>query len=262
MPRTPTLRYVQRIQVGVRLRTSGGLGRVDRRQPFPYITPLNRCLTSYLRANKRLSAGEKGYGGVSMLDHDSSGEGGDMKTALRQELQAHLLDYSLRFGDFTLTSGRKSDYYIDGKQTTLRSRGAYLVARLILDELKNAAVDAIGGPTLGADPVIGAVVALAALEDISLVGFIVRKEPKRHGTQRWIEGPLQPGMRVAVFDDTVTTGGSLKHAIDQVEAAQCTVVKVLVIVDRQEGAGQHFARWGYPLQALFTIDELKAARTS
>jgi orotate phosphoribosyltransferase len=184
-----------------------------------------------------------------------------MTIALRQELQTCLLEHSLRFGDFTLTSGHKSDYYIDGKQTTLRSRGAYLVAQLILDDLKGTGVDAIGGPTLGADPVIGAVLALAALRDIPLIGFIVRKEAKGHGTQRLIEGPLQPSMRVAVFDDTVTTGGSLKHAIDQVEAAQCRVVKVLAIVDRQEGAQQNFAQWGYPFQALFTIEALKAART-
>jgi orotate phosphoribosyltransferase len=109
--------------------------------------------------------------------------------------------------------------------------------------------------------VIGAVVALAALENIPLIGFIVRKEAKGHGTQRLIEGPLRPGMRVAVFDDTVTTGGSLKHAIEQVEAAQCTVAKVLAIVDRQEGAQQNFAQWGYPFQALFTIEALRAART-
>jgi orotate phosphoribosyltransferase len=184
-----------------------------------------------------------------------------MTTALRQELQACLLEHSLRFGDFTLTSGRRSDYYIDGKQTTLRSRGAYLVAQLILDDLKGTRVDAIGGPTLGADPVIGAVVALAALENTPLVGFIVRKEAKGHGTQRLIEGPIRPGMRVAVFDDTVTTGGSLKHAIEQVEAAQCTVAKVLAIVDRQEGAQQNFAQWGYPFRALFTIEALRAART-
>jgi orotate phosphoribosyltransferase len=183
-----------------------------------------------------------------------------MSTALRQELQSYLLEYSLRFGEFTLTSGRKSDYYIDGKQTTLRSRGAYLVGQLILDALKGTAVQAIGGPTLGADPVIGAVIALAALENIPLIGFIVRKEAKEHGTQRLIEGPLEPGMQVAVFDDTVTTGGSLKHAIDQVEAAQCRVAKVLAIVDRQEGAQQNFAHWGYPFQALFTIETLKAAR--
>lgn len=184
-----------------------------------------------------------------------------MTTALRQELQTYVLEHSLQFGDFTLTSGRKSDYYIDGKQTTLRSRGAYLVARLILEELQGTEVDAIGGPTLGADPVIGAVMALAALEDIPLIGFIVRKEAKGHGTQRLIEGPLQAGMRVAVFDDTVTTGGSLKHAIDQVEAAQCIVVKVLAVVDRQEGAQQNFAQWGYPFYALFTIDALRDART-
>jgi len=118
-----------------------------------------------------------------------------MTTTLHQELQTYLLEYSLRFGNFTLTSGRTSDYYIDGKETTLRSRGAYLVAQLILDELKGTGVDAIGGPTLGADPVIGAVVTLAALENIPLIGFIIRKEAKEHGTQRLIEGPLQPGMR-------------------------------------------------------------------
>jgi orotate phosphoribosyltransferase len=185
-----------------------------------------------------------------------------MEITLRQELKAYLLEHSLRFGDFTLTSGRKSDYYIDGKRTTLRARGAYLVARLLLDALHGSGIEAIGGPTLGADPVIGAVMALAGLEEYALVGFLVRKEPKRHGTLQLIEGPLQPGMRVAVFDDTVTTGGSLKHAIDQVEAAQCTVAKVFAIVDRQEGAQQNFAQWGYPFHPLFTIDELKAARTS
>ena len=185
-----------------------------------------------------------------------------MAATLRQELQAHLLEHALRFGDFTLTSGRKSDYYIDGRRTTLHWRGAYLVAKLLLDELRGLGVDAIGGPTLGADPVIGAVIALAALEEVPLIGFLVRKEPKSHGMQQLIEGPLDPGMRVAVFDDTVTTGGSLKHAIDQVEAARCTVVKVFAIVDRQEGAQQNFAQWGYPFHALFTIDELKAAWTS
>src|SRR5919108_2391611 len=118
---------------------------------------------------------------------------GEMTATMRHELQAHLLEHSLRFGEFTLTSGRKSDYYIDGRRTTLRSRGVYLVAKLLLDELKGLGVDAIGGPTLGADPVIGAVIALAALEDMPLIGFLVRKEPKRHGTQQLVEGPLQPG---------------------------------------------------------------------
>jgi orotate phosphoribosyltransferase len=185
-----------------------------------------------------------------------------MKMAIRQELQAYLLEHSLQFGEFTLTSGRKSDYYIDGRRTTLRSRGVYLVAKLLLDELRGLEVDAIGGPTLGADPVIGAVIALAALEGMPLVGFLIRKEPKRHGMQQLIEGPLQHGMRVALFDDTVTTGGSLKHAIEQVEAAGCRVVKVFAIVDRQEGARQNFERWGYPFHPFFTIDELKAARPS
>jgi orotate phosphoribosyltransferase len=182
-----------------------------------------------------------------------------MDTSLRRELQGYLLEHSLRFGEFTLTSGRRSDYYIDGKQTTLRARGLFLVAKLLLDACKPLGIDAFGGPTLGADPVVGAVIALAAQEGLSLVGFIVRKAPKRHGTQQFIEGPLAPGMRVAVFDDVVTTGGSIKHAIDQVEAAGCTVVQALAIVDRQEGARQNFVQWGYPFRSLFTIDELRAA---
>ncbi len=212
------------------------IGGVDSRHPFHYITAPN--------------LGRRG----------SFNGGMEMNADIRQELQRHLLDYALRFGDFTLTSGRKSDYYIDGRQTTLHARGVFLAAKLLLAELKLIAVEAIGGPTLGADPVIGAVLALAALENLPLIGFIVRKESKRHGTQQLIEGPLQPGMRVAVFDDTVTTGGSLKHAIAQVEASQCSVVKVFAIVDRLEGAQQSFAQWGYPFQAFFTIDELKAAR--
>lgn len=182
-----------------------------------------------------------------------------MDTALRQELLEDLLKYSLRFGQFTLTSGRSSDYYIDGRQTTLRPRGAFLVAKVLLEEIKALAVDAIGGPTLGADPVIGALMALASVEGIPIVGFLVRKEAKGHGLQRSVEGALEPGMRVAVFDDTVTTGGSLKHAIEQVEACKCTVLKAFALVDRQEGAQANFAQWGYPFQALFTIDELRAA---
>lgn len=183
-----------------------------------------------------------------------------MDPALRQELQQELLRYSLRFGEFTLTSGRKSDYYIDSKLTTLRPRGAFLVARLLLEELKSAPVDAIGGPTISADPVIGALIALASMESIPLVGFLVRKEAKDHGMGRAIEGPLEAGMRVAVFDDVVTTGGSIKQAIDQLEAYNCTVVNTYTIVDRQEGAQANFAHWGYPFHALFTMAELRAAR--
>ncbi len=183
-----------------------------------------------------------------------------MDPALRQELLEDLLKYSMRFGEFILTSGRKSDYYIDARQTTLRPRGAFLAAKLLLEELKSSPVDAIGGPTTAADPVIGALMAVASLESTPLVGFQVRKEAKSHGMQRSIEGPLQPGMRVSVFDDTVTTGGSLKHAIEQVEASQCTVVKAYALVDRQEGARENFARWGYPFHAIFTIAELRTAR--
>jgi len=182
-----------------------------------------------------------------------------MDPTLRRELQDVLLRDSLKFGDFTLTSGRKSDYYLDCRLTTLRPRGAFLVAKLLLDELKSLRVDAIGGPTIAADPVVGALMPLASLEGIPLVGFLVRKEAKGHGMQRSVEGPLEPGMRVALFDDVATTGGSLKHAIDEVEASRCTVVNTYVIVDRQEGAQENFVHWGYPFHPFFTIAELRAA---
>lgn len=183
-----------------------------------------------------------------------------MDASLRHDLQEVLLRYSLKFGEFTLSSGRRSDYYIDCRLTTLRPRGAFLVAKLLLDELRSQSVDAIGGPTIAADPVIGALMPLASLEGIPLVGFLVRKEAKSHGMQRSVEGPLEPGMRVAIFDDVATTGGSLKHAIDEVEAVRCTVVTTYVIVDRQEGARENFAQWGYPFHPFFTIAELRAAR--
>lgn len=102
---------------------------------------------------------------------------------LRDELLQHLLAHSFRTGEFTLASGRKSNYYINGKMTTLDARGAYLVGRTFLAMVADDVPDAVGGLTLGADPIVGAMIALAGLEDLPLKGFIVRKEAKGHGTQ-------------------------------------------------------------------------------
>lgn len=178
---------------------------------------------------------------------------------LRDELLQHLLLHSFKTGDFTLASGRKSNYYINGKMTTLDARGAYLVGRTFLAMIADDIPDAVGGLTLGADPIIGAMIALAGLEDMPLKGFIVRKEAKGHGTQSLVEGSLAKGARVVIVEDVVTTGGSSLQAIAAVKALGCDVRKVLAVVDREEGGREALKKEGYPLEAVFTTRDLMAA---
>lgn len=178
---------------------------------------------------------------------------------LRDELLQHLLAHSFRTGEFTLASGRKSNYYINGKMTTLDARGAYLVGRTFLAMVADDVPDAVGGLTLGADPIVGSMIALAGLEDLPLKGFIVRKEAKGHGTQSLVEGPLSPENRVVVIEDVVTTGGSALQAIAAVKAIGCEVRKVLAVVDREEGGRDALKKEGYALEAIFTAHELMTA---
>ncbi len=178
---------------------------------------------------------------------------------LRDQLLQHLLANAFRTGEFTLASGRKSNYYINGKMTTLEARGAYLVGRTFLAMLADDVPDAVGGLTLGADPIVGAMIALAGLEDLPLKGFIVRKEAKGHGTQSLVEGSLTQGDRVVIVEDVVTTGGSSIQAIAAVKAIGCDVRKVLAVVDREEGGREALKELGYPLEAVFTARELMAA---
>ncbi|MBI4379554.1 MAG: orotate phosphoribosyltransferase, partial [Nitrospinae bacterium] len=148
-------------------------------------------------------------------------------------------------------------YYIDGKQVTLDPEGTFLTARLFLDMLKDTRVDAVGGLTLGADPIAASMAAISYVEDNPIKAFIVRKTPKKHGMQRYIEGPnLDSSSRVAIVDDVVTTGGSILKAIEVVEKQGCKVVKVLAIVDRLEGARENLAEKGYRLVSLFTRNDL------
>jgi len=164
-------------------------------------------------------------------------------------------DRALRFGDFTLASGKKSTYYLDGKQITLHSRGLQLVSEGLLDLLSDVAFDAIGGMSIGADPIIGGVLTAASARGREMLGFLVRKEPKGHGTQRYIEGPVQPGMKVVVIDDVVTTGGSSLQAADRIIEFGCEVVQVVGIVDRMEGGPANFAARNLPLRSLLTIQD-------
>ncbi|HEX7117265.1 MAG TPA: orotate phosphoribosyltransferase [Longimicrobiales bacterium] len=176
----------------------------------------------------------------------------------RDRLRALLLDRSVRRGDFVLSSGARSTYYIDGRRTTMSGRGQLLIGRLGLATLDERAwrPAAVGGLTLGADPVAYAIAHTAALEDRALDAFTVRKEPKGHGTGRRIEGSFEPGMDVVVVEDVVTTGESALRAIAAVEAEGGRVLGVLAVVDREEGGRERLEQAGYSLAALFTAAEL------
>lgn len=180
---------------------------------------------------------------------------------LRKRLARLLLEKSYREGDFTLTSGKKSDYYFDCKQTALHPEGSWLLGRLFLEFLKKVAIDGVGGMTLGADPLVTAVTVLSHEAGRPLPGFIVRKQSKGHGTDQYLEGlaNFAPGARVAMLEDVVTTGGTLLKAIGRVRDAGFDVVAVLCVLDRQEGGREALAEAGYELVSIFTRKELVAA---
>ena len=179
-----------------------------------------------------------------------------MLQADRARLMELLKTHSLMFGDFTLASGKKSKFYFDSKKTTLRPEGAYLVAAEMLHLLdeKKIRASAIGGLTLGADPIVCPIAALSHGTDHPMRAFIVRKETKGHGTTRQIEGDLDEGCDVVVVDDVVTTGGSTLKAIEAAEQAGHRVVAVLCIVDREQGGAAALSKW--PFLSLFTRSEI------
>lgn len=156
-------------------------------------------------------------------------------------------------GEFTLASGRKSNHYFEGKRLTLSAEGAYLLGRVIFDELVNIDVDAVGGLAIGADPIATAVSLVSHLEGKPIPSFIVREEPKQHGTRRKIEGHIKKGFRVVIVDDVITTGGAVSKAIEAVEAAGCKVVKVIVLVDRHEGGSEKLKKLGYDFTSIIDL---------
>ena len=174
----------------------------------------------------------------------------------REELKKILMERSILKGDFTLASGRKSTYYINGKMTSLYSRGLFIAARLLLDLLEDTDYDAFAGPTIGADPIIGALLALSAERGEEREGLLIRKESKEHGTKKLVEGNLQAGMKVIILEDTVTTGGSLLKAARAVEDGGGEIAGIFVMVDREEGARESIAGAGYSFTSLFRVSEL------
>ena len=171
----------------------------------------------------------------------------------KRALMELVREKALKFGDFTLASGKKATYYLDGKQVTLDPAGARLVAEGILDLLGPKMPTAVGGMSIGADPITAAVVTMSAVRETPVVGFMVRKEAKGHGTNQYVEGPVKPGDDVVILEDVVTTGGSSLMAIERVEAFGMKVVRVIAIIDRMEGGAEAFAKQGYELASLLTI---------
>ena len=176
----------------------------------------------------------------------------------RDALLALLHARSIRFGDFILASGERSSFYIDARRTTMAAEGLELIGRLGLRAIRAAGWQpaAIGGLTLGADPVAYAV-AMASRQSRPLIeAFSVRKEPKSHGTKRRIEGNFASGDAVVVAEDVITTGGSALRAIEAVQEEGGTVLGVLAVVDRMQGGAEAIAEAGVPVVSLVTAGDL------
>jgi len=174
----------------------------------------------------------------------------------RQALIDLVRDRALSLGEFTLASGKKSSYYLDCRRVTLDALGARLVAEGMLELLADDMPELVGGMAIGADPITGAILALAGVRSLALRGVMVRKEPKGHGTGRYVEGTFREGEEVVIIEDTVTTGGSSLLAIERCEAVGLKVRRVLAIADRLEGGAEAFAQRGYQLTPLLTIRDL------
>ncbi|MGH7740860.1 MAG: orotate phosphoribosyltransferase [Candidatus Eiseniibacteriota bacterium] len=182
-----------------------------------------------------------------------------MEATERDRLRQMLLDRSMRFGEFVLSSGATSNYYIDVRKTSLHPDGLRLISRMFWEALKSERVTAVGGLTLGADPLVAGLMLHAAEEGQTLEGFLVRKTSKDHGLRGQVEGNLAGHKRIAILDDVITSGESALIAAEAAESYKAEVVRVLAVVDREQGASQVFEQRGYPFSALFSIDELLPA---
>lgn len=173
----------------------------------------------------------------------------------REELKRLLAQHSLKFGTFTLASGKTASYYLDCRNLTLHPKGANVIAAGILERLSAmpAMPDAVGGMAIGADPITAAVVTVAGQRDLPLVGFMVRKEPKGHGTGRQVEGPVSPGQKVVIVEDVITSGGSALAAVKAAREFGLEVIGVIGIIDRLAGGQEAFAAEGIELQTLLTV---------
>ena len=176
---------------------------------------------------------------------------------LKQQLLDLICTDAYKEGDFVLSSGQQSSYYINGKLVTLHPQGAQMVGRVMLDYLADDVIG-VGGLTLGADPIVTSVSVVAAYEGRSITPLIVRKEAKGHGTQAYIEGPVLPKQsNIVILEDVVTTGQSAMKAVTRLREAGYTVNQVLSLVDRQQGGADYYTQIGLDFQAVYTISDIQ-----
>ncbi len=180
--------------------------------------------------------------------------------SVKEELKSIICELSYEEREVTLASGRKSNFYFDGKQTTLHARGGLLVGQAFWNEVKqfDGPIAGVGGLTLGADPIATATSIAAQLEGSSIHAFIIRKEPKGHGTGQWLEGRknLPPGSRVVIVEDVTTTGDSSLKAVERAKEEGLEVVGIVTLVDREEGAREAIEGAGQILRTIFTKSEV------
>jgi orotate phosphoribosyltransferase len=179
----------------------------------------------------------------------------------KARLKQIIIELSYEKRNVTLASGRQSDFYFDGKQTTLHPEGGYLTGKLFFEAIRDVeGVEGVGGLTLGADPIATATSVVSFLEGKPVPGFIIRKEPKGHGTGAWLEGRknLKPGAKVVIVEDVVTSGGSSMKAIKRAEEEGLKVLGVVTLVDREEGGRENIEKEGYWLKSIFTKSEILA----
>ncbi len=178
----------------------------------------------------------------------------------RQRLLSLLLRDAFRYSPdqaFQLTSGKKTAYYIDCKKVSLNAEGAALIGAAIFERIKDLPVEGVGGMTLGADPIATAVSVVSFYKKHPIPAFIVRKEPKGHGSRQQIEGKLANKAKVVVVEDVVTTGGSTLRTLEILKKVGHPVLKVIALVDRKEGGTEAISKTGVAFESLFTLDDFK-----
>jgi orotate phosphoribosyltransferase len=167
-----------------------------------------------------------------------------------------LLERSMRFGEFVLSSGATSNYYIDVRKTSLHPQGLQWISRLFWELLEPEGITAVGGLTMGADPLVAGLMLHSAQAGHPLDGFLVRRSTKDHGMRGQVEGNLAGHKRVAILDDVITSGESALVAAEAAESYKAQVVRIVTVVDRNQGAAQVFQQRGYPFTPLFTVNDL------
>lgn len=176
---------------------------------------------------------------------------------MKDRLKKILIHKSVIQGkEIILASGKSSDFYVDARMTTLDAEGAYLCGKIFLEMLNGYRIDAVGGYSIGADPIVSAIAVLSFLEQKPLPAFIIRKEIKTHGMQKSIEGNLPCPGKVALFDDVVTSGSSILRGISEVESKGAEVKVVMAVIDREEGGRERIEMAGYRFQSIFKKSDL------